>query len=333
MNSSETFHDHVKELRNRLFVVLLSIGIFTVIGYLSRNSIVNFIHEPLSSPLYYNTPSGAFNLSMKISVVTGIFLSIPVILYNAVRFLEPALPTKLKRGHIGLTLIASSVLAIMGGLFGYYILLPLSLHFFGGYSSKTISPLLSANEYFNYVINLIIAFALLFQIPLLIDFANRIKPFRPKQLIKYQKHVIVGAIIIAIILPFTFDPITQFIVAVPIVALYYLSILIITISNRETRKQKTIRKYSNIAPIATKVSSYSPVFNNISTEPIIKPEPVKIEAIPVSIIIAKKPSKYFDVVPKSGPVESTNLTLSRPGIKKIQKTHFVDGFRPVVRGI
>ena len=267
MNSSETFHDHVRELRNRLLVVLICVAIFSVLGYIGRNLIINFIHRPLGTQLYYTTPAGAFNLMMKISIIVGVFLTIPILLYNVIRFMEPALAKKLSKSHIHTTIFFSCLLAVVGAAFGYFILLPLSLHFFGGYSSKNIAPLLSANDYFNYVINLIIAFAILFQIPLIMDFINRIKPFKPKQLIKYQKYVIVSAIIIALVLPFTYDPITQFVVAIPIIALYYLSVLIITINNRPRKAEKVRQKYKSIPSIANVQPNYIAVYNELNLEP------------------------------------------------------------------
>ena len=305
MTSSETFHDHVKELRNRLFIVFLSVAIFSILGYVLRNNLLNFIHQPLNSPLYYNTPAGAFNLSFKISAVFGVFISIPVILYNIIRFVQPALFNTIKPKTILIILSASCTLAVMGAAFGFYILLPLSLHFFGGYSTKNISPLLSANEYYNYVLNMIIAFAILFQIPLIIDFINRIKPFKTKQLLKYQKHVIVASIIIAIILPFTFDPLTQFVVAVPIVALYYFSIAFVMFSNRLTSTQRARIRYSSIPPMANRSDRYIPVF---------KSDELNIKTHSVTNI-NKQPTK----------VRTMN--------KSRKNSSFIDGFRPVVRGI
>jgi len=296
VTSSETFHDHVKELRNRLFIVFLSVALFSILGYVLRNNLLNFMHQPLNSPLYYNTPAGAFNLSFKISAVFGLFISIPVILYNIIKFVQPALFKTIEPKTILIILSASCTLAVMGAAFGFYILLPLSLHFFGGYSSKNITPLLSASEYFNYVLNIIIAFAILFQIPLTIDFINRIKPFKPKQLLKYQKHVIVGAIIIALILPFTFDPVTQFIVAIPIVALYYLSIVMVSISNRQTRAARLRSKYSSIEPIANKHKTYVPVFSNnaLSQNQVIVGEKIKPTVAVNRIRNSRKNNTFID---------------------------------------
>ncbi len=333
MKSSETFHDHVIELRNRFLIVLISVAIFSTLGYLVRNQIINFIHRPLGSQLYYSTPAGAFNLIMKISVVTGIFLTIPIILYNVIRFLEPALTKKLSKKHIHSTIIFSCLLAVLGAAFGYYVLLPMSLHFFGGYSSKNIAPLLSANEYFNYVINLIIVFAILFQIPLIMDFINRVKPFNTKQLLKYQKYVIVGAIIIAIILPFTYDPITQFVVAIPIIALYYLSVIMILFSNRQKRSDKFKQKLNSIPPIANVKPSYVPVAvpeiaHNTKITPVFLdgPEPVKL-----TIENKRTAYKYLDFAPASKlDSEKVNLELRQNRLKTLPRTRFIDGFRPII---
>ena len=326
MNSSQTFHDHVRELRNRILVVLLCVGLFSVIGYVLRNPIVNFIQRPIASPLYYNTPAGAFNLVFKISFIVGIFLSIPIIVYNLIRFLEPAFSKKIKGKQIIGSLFFSCLLAVMGAAFGYYILLPLSLHFFGGYSSKNISALISANEYFNYVINLGIAFALLFQIPLIIDFINRISPIKPSQLLKYQKHVIVIAIIIAIALPFTFDPITQFVVAVPIIILYYLSILSVMFSNRGLHKKQAIEQ--------AVVYYAQPVTQPVL--PIYEPTPAHIEAHEVISANTRPKPRYFDVVPaRKSPVVNPKTSIKQATIKSrpIQKTRFVDGFRPIINNV
>jgi len=333
VNSSETFQDHVKELRNRFLVVLICVAIFSVIGYIGRNLIINFIHRPLGTQLYYTTPAGAFNLMIKISIIVGVFLTIPILLYNVIRFMEPALAKKLSKSHIHTTIFFSCLLAVVGAAFGYFILLPLSLHFFGGYSSKNIAPLLSANDYFNYVINLIIAFAILFQIPLIMDFINRVKPFKPKQLMKYQKYVIVSAIVIALVLPFTYDPITQFVVAIPIIALYYFSVLIIMISNRQTKTEKIRQKYSTIPSVAKIPASYTPAYEISKIEP--KNIQVQINQ-PEKIIqkpVARPESKYFDVAP-TGSInqESLNVNLRKKQqiIKQLPKTRFIDGFRPVI---
>jgi hypothetical protein len=137
---------------------------------------------------------------------------------------------------------SSVILSIIGALFGYYMIIPMSLHFFNSYASASIKPLISVNEYLSYFVGVIVTFVILFQIPLLILFINFVKPLNPKTLLKYQRHVIVGALVLAVLLPFTYDPLTQFVLAAPIVALYYLSIILIVFVNRQSKKPQI--KYS-----------------------------------------------------------------------------------------
>ncbi|HUC95479.1 MAG TPA: twin-arginine translocase subunit TatC, partial [Candidatus Saccharimonadia bacterium] len=159
----QTFHDHVKELRRRLLWVIIALSASSTLVYVYRLKFISVLSKPISTPLYYTSPLGGFNLAIKISTIFGLILALPFIVYNVVKFIEPALPKNLKHSSIFRMLIFSLSLAILGAAFGYFVILPMSLHFFMGYSTGTIKPLISATEYLNYVLNIIITFALLFQ--------------------------------------------------------------------------------------------------------------------------------------------------------------------------
>ena len=96
--------------------------------------------------------------------------------------------------------------------------------------------------------NNLVIFALVFQIPLVILFIDRIKPLTPRGLLRYQRHIIVGAFVLALILPFTYDPISQFVVAIPIVVLYYLSVILVWRASR--RRRHNLHAQSPVAPVA-----------------------------------------------------------------------------------
>ncbi|HUD07343.1 MAG TPA: twin-arginine translocase subunit TatC [Candidatus Saccharimonadales bacterium] len=228
----QTFSEHVGELRRRVLWVLLSLTISGAIGYVLRVRIIRVIQHPLGFPLYYTSPAGSFNFVMKIAFMIGAFITLPIIIYHLVRFIEPALPIKIKKPLLVQIILSSFFLALLGSGFAFFILIPQSLHFFASYSTAQVKPLISANEYLNYVVNTIIAFTLIFQIPLIVLFINRIRPVKPRKLMHYQKHVIIGSFVLAVILPFTYDPISQFIVVIPIVFLFYLSVILLGIVNR-----------------------------------------------------------------------------------------------------
>jgi sec-independent protein translocase protein TatC len=239
---SQTFSDHVTELRKRLLYIALAVFIFSSLGYMYRDPIIDFLQRPLGAPLFFNSPAGSFNFVIQISMMIGFMVAIPVIIYQLARFIEPALPKRLTRWAILEVMLASSTLALMGAAFGYFILIPSSLEFFLGFSSEQIKPLISTNEYLRYVINILVAFAIIFQIPLIVLFINRIKPLQPKKLLKYQRHIIVGSLGLALVLPFTYDPFTMFMIALPMVFLYYFSIILVWARNRSRKTEVSIPK-------------------------------------------------------------------------------------------
>ena len=228
---------HIRELRGRLTWVALFFFAGGVAGYTYQVHIINFLRHYMTGSLYYTSPAGNFNFIMKIAVMAGILAAVPALIYHLIKFAQPALSEHHQYKRVWLVTALSFCLAILGMAFAMWVILPISLHFFAGFSINGVQPLISADEYLNYVVKAITWFAVLFQIPLLLLFVNRVTPLPPRMLLKYERHVIVLALVIAVILPFTYDPITQFIIALPIVVLYNFSILLIWLSGRAERRR------------------------------------------------------------------------------------------------
>jgi sec-independent protein translocase protein TatC len=237
VTTKQTFHEHVKELRIRIGWSALAFLIGGTVGYIYRIQAINFLKAPSHTPLYYNTPAGGFNLVMEVAAICGLMIAIPMLAYQLVSFVAPAWKDTIGRRHVFMITILSAVLATAGAAFAYYIMLPLSLHFFQSFSISGVHPLISANSYLDFVVKCIITFILIFQLPLIILFINRIKPMSPRKMLKWEKYVIVGSLLLAVILPFTYDPLSQFVLAVPIIFLYNLSLFLVwTTNNHKSRK-------------------------------------------------------------------------------------------------
>ncbi len=232
------FLDHVREARRRLLWVVMSFILSGTAAYILRTKIITVLQRPLGSSLYYTSPAGGFNFVMEATFLVAAFITLPVMIYEIVRYVEPALPIKIKNILLTKLIGSSIILALLGAVFAYYILIPQSLHFFSSYASTSVKPLISTGEYLNFIAGTIITFAIIFQIPLILLFINRIKPLKPRKILHYQKIVIVGSFVLAVILPFTYSPITQFVVVIPIIFLYYLSILLLVVVNHKP-KEKT----------------------------------------------------------------------------------------------
>lgn len=219
--------DHVRELRLRLLIVAVVLVVGGVIGYLFFEQILAWLKSPLVGDLYYSSPAGSFSFVMKIATMAGIALAVPVIIYQIIMFIRPALPTVFSKkrvfGYTGLSIF----LALAGAAFGFYMILPGALHFFAGFQVSGLEALIGADSYLNFVTNVLITFIIVFQIPLLLVIIDHIKPINPRSLLKAEKYVILGGLVISFFVPFALDITTSLLIATPIVVLYNLSIVMV----------------------------------------------------------------------------------------------------------
>lgn len=318
-----TFMDHIKELRRRFLWVFLAASLSGGVAYIARNRLIEILQHPLARPLYFTSPAGSFNFILKLSVIVGLFIALPVLVYQILRFIEPALPTRIGRSLMAKIVGASFLLAVAGVGFGFFIMIPMSLHFFLGYSTAQIKPLITADEYFSFVLNHMLTFAVAFQIPMIFLFINRIKPLSPRKLLRYQRHVVVGAFALAIILPFTYDPLSQFIVAIPIVVLYYFSILLIWLTNRSKPKSASLAQ-----PGQTQEQA-SGAFYLDAPKPLVRPA---VQPRPLDGFVRNQTLINPSLRPKQSPVQTTAPNTARlnprwTGLPKAKV--YVDGVTPL----
>jgi len=237
--------DHVRELRTRFFVCLAALAITSFVAYFFYEPILAILRAPLNAPLYYSNPAGSFAFVMKICLMSAITVTIPVIIYNLIMFIRPAFEEAMPLGRIYITTAFSVIMAAVGAVFAYSCILPGSLRFFSGFQVSGLQAIISADDYLNFVTNIIITFVLVFQIPLLIVFIDRIKPILPRKMLKMEKWVVLGSLIIAAVVPFAFDLMTCLFIALPIIVLYNLSIVLVIAQHaRIARKEHVIVKTS-----------------------------------------------------------------------------------------
>ena len=226
---AQPFGEHVRELRQRLIYVALTLFIGCIAGYVMHKQLFTIITRPLGQPLYYTTPTGGFNALIKISILFGLLVTIPVLIYHTGKFLSPAFRHKFKAKWI---LLAAVILGLMGVLFAYYLSLPAALHFLANIDSQNLQSLITINEYLSFAFGYVFGFALIFQLPLILLFINRIKPQRPGTLMRIERWVVLSSFVFAAILTPTPDPMNQLIMALPIILLYQFSVLLIWYVNR-----------------------------------------------------------------------------------------------------
>ena len=230
MDEKQPFLAHLEELRRRLITCAIAIGIGFVISYFFSKQLFSLLVLPLvkvlpaDSQLIFTSLPEMFITYIKVSLVAGIILAIPVIFYELWMFIVPALYQKEKRYLVPFVMF-SSILFILGTLFGYLIVFPYGFKFFISFATEDIQALPSVKQYFSFAIRLLLAFGLVFEMPVVVLFLARIGLITPDAMKRFRKFAILCSFILAAILTPP-DVATQIMMALPIIILYELSILI-----------------------------------------------------------------------------------------------------------
>jgi sec-independent protein translocase protein TatC len=241
---------HVREIQLRLLAVVGVLIAGMIVGYLYYEPLFEFIKAPLNAPLHYTSPAGSFTFIIKICMVVGIIVTLPVAIYNAIMFVQPALAKRLSRARVYLTTLASLLLATGGAAFGFLIIIPLALRFFYKFQVDGLVAIISADEYLQFVVGVIITFVIIFQLPLIISLIDHITPLPPRKLLKLEKYIIVGSVFIGVVVPFALDPTVQLLIASPIIVLYNLSIGIVMLQQavRKRHEKRASMREAKHAP-------------------------------------------------------------------------------------
>ena len=250
----QTFGHHLRELRRRLFWVAGVFLVGLVAGAVFNEKLIHIIQAPLGQTLYFTSPMGGLGFSMQICLLVGAIAAIPMAVYHLLKFIHPASGRVLPKSMV-LILLVSMTLAAVGLTFAYFISLPNALKFLTHFGSRSIQALITTDEYLSFVLAYLGGSALIFQLPLLLLFINRIKPLGPSQLKKYQPHVIITCFIIAAILTPTPDPINQMVLALPMLILFELSCaLVLFVNHRAKVRQSRVLARAKVRLVAPATS-------------------------------------------------------------------------------
>ena len=223
------FTAHLEELRKRLIACFIAVGIGFVLSYGFKEKLFQVLTRPLISvmetgdKIIFTGLPEAFFTYLKVAFLSGIILAAPVIFYQFWMFVAPGLYDKEKRLLIPIVFL-STLFFIGGSLFGYFIVFPWGFKFFLGFASETIQPLPSMREYLSFSAKLLLAFGVVFELPLIITFLARLGLVSVEFLKKNRKYALLLFFVGAAILTPP-DVVTQIMMAFPLMALYEISII------------------------------------------------------------------------------------------------------------
>lgn len=229
-----TLFDHIRELRKRLIITIISIILTSILCFIFSDLIINLLFYPfrqidtLSSDksLYINAVFEGFVIKIKIAIAAGLILALPILIYQILRFVFPGL-NKGEQRVILYSLIASSLLLPLGFYYGYYLIIPLSIQFLTseGFIPSDVGILLNYSQNIFIILQFIMAFIIVFQLPIVLILLMKMNVVSCKFLFSSSRFFIVGMFALsAIITPP--DVVSQISVALPLILLFFAALLI-----------------------------------------------------------------------------------------------------------
>jgi sec-independent protein translocase protein TatC len=226
-----SFFEHLVELRKRLLYSVVAIAAGMVLGFFVAQRVFDIIARPmlaalrdahLEEKLVYTSPTGVINLLITLGLYLGIVIASPVVLYQVWLFIAPGLYRNERRAAV-VFIFSGTLLFLCGIAFGYFVMLPYVLRFLIGFNGP-FKPLVSINEYFDFILVVLLGLGAIFELPVLIFFLSLFGIVTPKFLWANIRYAILIITIIAAIVTPTPDATTMLVFMAPMVLLYFVGI-------------------------------------------------------------------------------------------------------------
>src|ERR671937_736770 len=226
-----TLVEHLDELRSRIFVSLGAIAIGIAVAFVFHPRLIRWLEQPLPAAKRHLITLGVaepFLTSMKVSLLAGFALAFPVVLWQLWSFLAPAVEEHAERIVLTFVLLAT-VLLVAGVAFGYWLVLPQAIHFLTNFDKSVYNVQIRARDYFSFVITVLIAVGLVFELPIFVLALVRLGVLSTRTLRRNRRLGYFIVAIVAVLLPGV-DPVTTTLEAIPLMVLYegsiWLSVLV-----------------------------------------------------------------------------------------------------------
>jgi sec-independent protein translocase protein TatC len=235
-----TLREHLEELRSRLLICVLTVGGATIFSFfIAEDWLFPLLEGPAPDEVKFlvTEPTGVFGPYIRVSLTSGAILAMPVIVWQLVLFVSPALKSSEKR-YLYLLLPLALVAFGSGVTFSYFVLLPPALDFLltFGEDIAEVRPVL--DKYVNLVTTLMFWIGLIFETPVIIYFLARVGVVNSSSLVKQWRLAVLGAFLLGALITPTVDPVNQTLVAAPLVVLYLVGIGLAKVAEWQRRRSE-----------------------------------------------------------------------------------------------
>lgn len=218
-----TILEHLDELRGRLIVMIAAVGAGACLAFWKVRAIVSYLVMPPVDRLVFFSPTEAFTAYCKVAIFAGIVIASPVILFQFWAFASAGLRER-ERRTVLFFLPFSVALFLAGAAFAFFVVIPWALTFLIEFAGPDLVPMLSVSKYLSFVIMLVLIFGVVFELPVAVVLLTKLGVVTPQALAKNRKYAVLAIVVAAAVLTPTPDAFTQVLMAVPMYALYELSI-------------------------------------------------------------------------------------------------------------
>lgn len=241
MASETTFWDHITELRSRLIRIMIGVGVAASVSYGYWERIWSALAYPLTKQhlkvsFIATSPTETFMTSIKMSLISGVILSIPWIMWHVWRFLAPGLFVK-ERKVFAIAFGSSVFMFAVGAAFAYFAVLPAGLAFLATYTNGAIAQNWRQDEFVGFMSQFMLAFGVIFELPVACYVLASMGLITAKAMWSFFRYAIVLIFIVAAFLTPGPDPVSQCLMAIPLCLLYALSIGITAIAQKKAEQE------------------------------------------------------------------------------------------------
>ncbi len=230
-DTAMTLVDHLGELRNRLVKTILAIVVLGAIGFWQAGAIIDVLRSPIGDRhLVSLSAGGPFFLYVKIALVTGVILGMPVILYQVWAFISPGLTPEERKVVRPWVPVALLMFAI--GVAVAWVVLPFALQFLFSFESDAITIQLTIDNYFGFISTMFLAFGLTMQFPIVLYILSRIGLVTAARLRAARRYVILGIAVFATVITPGGDLVSPTVLGLTMYVLFEISIFVISRSGR-----------------------------------------------------------------------------------------------------
>jgi len=230
-----TLLEHLEELRSRLLKASIALLITTAISFIFADQLVEILTVPIGGRQALEAIDVTENIGvfMRVSLISGLVLAMPVIVYQFIRFIVPGL-TREERRYLWFIVPSASLLFVLGVAFAYFVMLPAAVPFLIGFLDIPTRP--RPKAYFGFVSRLMFWIGVSFETPLILAFLARLGIITPQMLKQNRKYAVVLIAIVAAAITPTVDPVNMLLVMAPLLLLYELGVLLSRFTYRQRQR-------------------------------------------------------------------------------------------------